>query len=133
MSMTLTEAQDTISRRWVELTSKAKAHFANLGREAKDEAVENVMFLTWHNVHALIEQGRCDDSMITTTFLFAIRQTRAGRVMKTVKDSKFRELFGHAHCIHAGLAIDAYVSQRDTIPDIVSFRVDVPAWIDSLL
>ncbi len=31
------------------------------------------------------------------------------------------------------IGTNAYVSQRDTIPDIVSFRVDVPAWIDSLL
>jgi hypothetical protein len=28
--------------------------------------------------------------------------------------------------------LDAFISERNAIPDIVSFRLDTPAWLDSL-
>ena len=56
--------------------------------------------------------------------------------MRTVRGSKFRELWDrerkNGHAIVTGLDFDAYVSKRNTIPDIVSFRVDTQAWLDSL-
>jgi DNA-binding CsgD family transcriptional regulator len=57
-------------------------------------------------------------------------------MMRRVKGSKSRELWDHArntgHSIVFGVDLDAFISERDTIPNIVSFRLDTPAWLDSL-
>ena len=129
---TLKEAQDRVTERWPELWNKARAHFHEYSPDAREEAADNAMYLTWHNLASMIEQDRCDDAMITTTFNYSLRATRSGRVMKAVHGSKFREIFSHHTCIHAGLAINAFISAKDDVPDIVSFRIDTPAWLDSL-
>jgi hypothetical protein len=119
-----------------ELQSKAKAYFDDYRPEAKDEAVANSLFLAWHHFVSLAKKGKADDQLLTRSFYFACRQSRSGRLMRTVKGSKFRELWDHAgntgHAIVCGIDLDAFISQRDRIPDIVSFRLDTPAWLASL-
>ena len=58
---TMTEARARFETRFPELQSKAKAYFADYKPEAKDEAVANSLFLTWHHFVSLIEKGKADD------------------------------------------------------------------------
>ena len=57
-------------------------------------------------------------------------------MMRAVKASKSRELWDHAcktgEAIVTGIDLDAYVSKRSTVLDIVSFRIDTQAWLESL-
>jgi hypothetical protein len=129
-------ARARFEERFPELQSKAKDYFDDSWPEAKDEAVANSLFLTWHHFVSLVKRGKADDALLTSAFYYSCRQTRSGRMMKTVKASKFRDLFDHerrhGHAIVCGINLDAFVSPRDTIPDVVSFRIDTPAWLDSL-
>jgi hypothetical protein len=133
---TMDQARTRFEERFSELQNKAKAYFNDCRPEARDEAVANSLFLTWHHFVALVRNGKADDTLLTSTFYYSCRQTRSGRMMKTVKGSRFRDLFDHerrnGHAIVCGLDLDAFVAERDTIPDIVSFRIDTPAWLDSL-
>jgi hypothetical protein len=133
---TMDQARARFEERFRELQSKAKAYFDDYRSEAKDEAVANSLFLTWHHFVALVKRGKADDTLLTSAFYYSCRQTRSGRMMKTVKASKFRDLFDHerrnGHAIVCGINLDAFVSERNTIPDIVSFRLDTPAWLDTL-
>jgi hypothetical protein len=128
---TMTEARARFETRFPELQNKAKAYFADCKPEAKDESVANSLFLTWHHFVSLIEKGKADDKLLTSTFYFSCRQTRDGRMMRAVKHEKSRELWvGDA--VQTGINLDAYVSKRDTVLDIVAFRIDTQAWLDSL-
>ena len=96
----------------------------------------NSLFLTWHHFTALIKNGKADDQLLTSTFYYSCRQTRSGRMMRTVKASKSRDLWDHAlkggHAVVTGIDLDAYVSNRTTVQDVVAFRIDTHAWLDSL-
>jgi hypothetical protein len=133
---TMTEARARFEERFPEFRNKARAYFADFTPEAKDEAIANSLFLTWHHFTTLIRKGKADDAFLTSTFYYAMRQTRCGRVMKTVKHGHFREVFDYArrggHVIVRGVDLDDYVSRRNAVPDIVSFRLDTQAWLDFL-
>ena len=104
--------------------------------EAKDEAIANSLFLTWHHFVSLVNCGKADDALLNSTFYFSCRQTRSGRMMRAVKASKSRDLHAHAsktgEAIVTGIDWEAYVGTRTTVLDIVAFRVDTQAWLDSL-
>ena len=100
--------------------------------QKRDEAIANTLFLAWKSLAPIIERGECDDTMMTSTVYYSMRATRSGRVMRATRNDKSRELWNHARCIHVGLNVNAFIADRDAIPDIVSFRVDTPAWLDSL-
>jgi hypothetical protein len=133
---TMTEARARFEQRFSEFQAKAKAYFADCKPEAKDEAVANSLFLTWNHFVSLVGQGRADDALLTSTFWFALRQTRSGRVMRAVKASKSRELWDHVrrggHAILTGLDLDQFIGKRHTIPDAVAFRIDTADWLATL-
>jgi hypothetical protein len=132
----MAQARDRFTERYLELHNKALTYFEHYPPEAKDEAIANAFYLTWYNFRSLVKRRKATDTTLTTTFWFSCRQTRAGRVMKTDKHSHTRELYDHANRIGAPLQsyfhFDAYISKRASVPDIVSFRIDTPAWLDSL-
>ncbi len=133
---TMTDARDRFEERFPEFRNKARAYFADLKPEAKDEAIANSLFLTWHHFTALVRKGKADDKLMTSAFYYAMRQTRSGRMMKTVRHGKFRELFDHARnggeAIVTGVNLDAYVGRHTTVLDAVAFRIDTRDWLDSL-
>ena len=133
---TMTEARARFEERFPELQNKARAYFEGFKPEAKDEAIANSMFLTWHHFTALIKKGKADDALLTSAFYFSMRQTRSGRMMRTVRYGHSRELFDHARkggeTIVSGINLDAYVGRRTGVLDTVAFRLDTRAWLDSL-
>jgi hypothetical protein len=129
----MAEARARFEQRFVEFHNKARAYFADFTPEAKDEAVANSLFLTWHQVTVLVKNGKADDKLLTSAFYFSCRQTRSGR---TIRASHARDLFDHARrggqVIVRGLDLDAYVNRRTSVLDIVAFKVDTRAWLESL-
>jgi len=119
-----------------ELTRMADAAFRNLGREAREEAVQNTLALAWKSYHALIEQGRADQpGIIKSVLWFSIKQTRTGRTMPGTGDTKPKDCFTHArrgHVTFVDVALDSFVADTTAIPDAVSFRIDVPAFLATL-
>jgi hypothetical protein len=133
---TMTEARARFEQRFPEFQANARAYFVDCKPEAMDEALANSLFLAWHHFVSLVGQGRADDALLTSTFWFAMRQTRSGRMMRAVKASKSRELWDHVrrggHTIVTGLDLDAFVGKRNTIPDAVAFKVDTTDWLATL-
>jgi hypothetical protein len=91
----MAQARARFEERFPEFRNKARKWFRDFGPEARDDAVANSLFLTWHYFPGLVEQGRATDALSTATFYYSMRQTRSGRMMKTVRHGHFRELFGH--------------------------------------
>lgn len=132
----MSEARSRFEDRFPVFQNKVRKCFRDYKPEARDEAVANSFFLTWHCTVSLVNSGKADDDMLTSTFWFSCRQTRSGRMMRTVKASKSRELWDLArkngHAIVTAVDFDAYVSTRNAVPDIVAFRLDTAAWLESL-
>jgi hypothetical protein len=129
---TMDQARARFEERFRELRNKARAYFADCKPEQRDENAANSLFLCWHNFVSLVKNGKADDALLTSTFWYACRATRSGRELKAVKHSRFRELWSHMSRDMRGIDLDSFVHERDSVPDIVSFRVDTPAWLDSL-
>jgi hypothetical protein len=132
----MADARARFEERFPEFQNKARAHFGDYTPEARDEAVANSLFLTWYHFASLAKNGRADEPMLTSVFYYSCRQTRSGRMMRTVKSSKSRELWDSArkggHVVATSVDFDAFVSKRSNVPDIVAFRVDTKKWLDSL-
>src|SRR5262245_21453756 len=133
---TMNDARARFEERFLEFRNKAGTYFGGYTPEAKDEAIANSLFLTWHHFTGLVRKGNADDKLLTSTFYYSMRQTRSGRMMRTVRCGHFRELFDHARngveAIVTGLNLDAYVSRHTTVLDVVAFRLDTRDWLDSL-
>jgi hypothetical protein len=84
----ITSARSRFEERFSELENKARVYFGDYKPKAKDEAIANSLFLTRHHISALIAKGKADEFLLISTFYFACRQTRSGRMMRAVKASK---------------------------------------------
>ena len=68
-------------------------------------------------------------------FYFSCRQTRSGRMMRAVKASKSPRALGpcpEVDAVVTGIDLDAFVSKRNTVLDVVAFRIDTADWLASL-
>ena len=132
----MTEARARFEARFPEFNNKARKYFSDYKPEARDEATANVLFLTWHNFVSLVQNGKADEGLLTSVFFYSCHQTRSGRMLRTVRNSKARELFDYArrsgHVIARGIDMDAYIGRGASVLDIVAFRIDTQAWLDSL-
>lgn len=117
-----------------DLTIMAAAAFRYLDPEARAEAIQNTLALAWKAYEALIRQGRgSEGGIIKSCLWYSIRQTRAGR--KAEGESRAKDVHKNAHrgrvsFEHAELK--HFASDDTPIPDQVSFRLDVPAFLSTL-
>jgi hypothetical protein len=117
-----------------DLTRMAVAAFCHLDAEAQAEAVQNALALTWRAYHALILKGRGGEpDIIRNTLWYAIRQTRCGRRAEgesRAQDAYKRARRGTVQFQRAELR--HFVSDDTPVPEAVSFRLDVPAFLATL-
>jgi len=118
-----------------ELERMATARFLYLREEAREEAVQNAICLTWQNYHVFILKGMADPGIIKSILWFSIKQTRSGRALTrsgntNAKDASTAAKRGKVKFVRVQLK--HFVSDNTPIPDAVSFRVDVPAFFSSL-
>lgn len=126
--------KDTFTSLLPDLTRMATAAFRDLRPEAREEAVQNTLALTWKAFHALIGQGRADEPGILKSVLwYSIRQTRAGR--KVDGESRAKDAYKNARkgrVRFESVELRHFVGDDTPVPDAVSFRIDVPAFFATL-
>lgn len=119
-----------------DLTRMAAAQFPNRDPESKAECIQNALALAWHGFVALIGQGRGDEPGIVQSLLwYATKQTRTGRTIPTGESTRPKDFFAHAKRGRLKLEyveLQAFVSAETPVPDAVAFRLDFPAFLDTL-
>src|SRR5205807_5902755 len=107
-----------------------------LDREARDEAVQNTLALTWQGYVSLIGQGRAGEpGIIKSVLWYSIKQTKAGRALPrsgntNAKDAMNAATAGKVHFEWADHR--AFVSDTTPVPEAVAFRIDLPEFLATL-
>ena len=115
--------------RYQEFTNKAKAYFAYLPPEAKDEAVAATLYLVWRTITQAVSQGKDVTALMTSIFWFALRQTRSGR---TIRDSHFRDVYRTGSEPMSGINMDGFVTRKASVLETIIIRVDTQEWLETL-
>jgi hypothetical protein len=133
--LTLDAVRDSFTRQLPSLQKMAKISFRHLpSPEAREESITNAVALTWKFIVTLLRKGRADEpGILASCMRFAIRQTRAGRTPQGCprkRDTLSRRWVGPTRLDDFDL--NEFVARSTPVPDAVSFRVDVPAFMDTL-
>jgi hypothetical protein len=119
-----------------ELTRMASAAFRDRDPDAREEAVQNTLALAWHAYAALILRRRgMDEGLIKSVLWYSVRQTRAGRTLPSGGDTKPKCPFEYAKKGRVSFEradLRDFVSDDTPVPDAVSYRIDVPAFFETL-
>jgi hypothetical protein len=119
-----------------DLIRMAAAKFRHLDPDAREEAIQNTLALTWHGYVGLIRQGRGDEPGIAQSILwYAVKQTRAGRTVPTGESTRPKDFYAHAKRGRLRLEyveLHEFVSDTTPVPEAVAFRLDFPAFLDTL-
>lgn len=117
-----------------EMQRMAAAAFRHLDPEAREEAIQNCLALTWKAYLSLTEQGRADEPGVLKSCLwYSIKQTRAGR--RAEGESRAKDAYKNARrgrVRFETVELRHFVSDETPVPDAVSFRIDVPAFLATL-
>jgi hypothetical protein len=117
---------------WMEKT--ARLAFRNLDAEKRAEEVSNVIALAWKAWVRLGERGRADNPLLLKSVLYySIRQSKVGRTVCSAakpRDPLALRVYGKVKFDPWNLA--DFVGKETPIPEQVSFRVDVPAFLATL-
>jgi hypothetical protein len=118
-----------------------RAAFARIGlqgRDALDEAAHNAVALAFENVARCAARGKvrgADDLLRFTkqSLWWAVRHTSAGRTVarKPNPDKQSGDVYEKMSRTPAP-DLDGYIGKGTPVPDAVSFRVDLPAFLATL-
>jgi len=110
--------------------------FRHLDPERREEAVQNVLALAWKFAHVLFRQGRFDNPGILKSVLtYAIRQTKSGRTVQGKGSRKSKDALDYrdrGRVTFEQTDLTDFIGRTTPIPEQVSFRVDVPAFLATL-
>ncbi len=117
---------------WMQKT--ARLAFRNFDLEKRAEEVSNVIALAWKAWVRLGERGRADNPLLLKSVLFySIRQSKVGRTVCSAakpRDPLVLRAYGKVKFDPWNLA--DFVGKETPIPEQVSFRVNVPAFLATL-
>ena len=126
----LSSVQNAFVNRLPTLRKMARISFRNL----PPECITNSVALAWKGFHALARKGREQElGILDSCMRFSIRQTRAGRTPQGCprkKDVLALRWVGPTRLDDFDL--NQFVARNTPIPDAVSFRIDVPAFMVTL-
>ena len=113
----------------------ARLHFRFIpNADAREEAVQNTLGLTWKAFRGLILRNRAEEpGMLRACLKFSVKQTRAKRSPQgcpRVKDVLHQRQIGKAK--FEDFDLGQFVSRSTPVFEEVRFRIDVPAWLDTL-
>jgi hypothetical protein len=133
-TMVCAKSQSVFTSRLPELQRIARSAFRHLSPDRRDEAVQNVVTLTWKQYRALIIKGRPDAvDMLRSILYYAIRQTKCGRMIQgcpSAKDTFEKRRRGEV--IAVDIDVHDLMSRTTPVLEAVSFRVDLPRFFDTL-
>ena len=117
-----------------EMCRIASSHFRHLDNDKRDEAVQNTLAFVWKFAHVLLSKGRMNDPDILKSILwFAVKQTKSKRTVQgkaKTKDALDYRDRGRATFEHTDL--NGLIGRATPVPEQVSFRMDVPAFLSTL-
>ena len=132
--LNLSTVQNVFVQQLPSLQKMAKIQFRNLPPEAKQESITNAIALTWKFFYNLFLKNRSEEpGILASCMRFAIRQTREGRTPQGCpkkKDTLTRRWVGPTRL--DGFNLEEFVGRSTPVPDAVSFKVDVPEFLDTL-
>jgi len=126
--------QDSFVARLPWMRSTARAAFQHLDGENCEEKVAAVIALAWKHWHHLGERGRADEPGILKSVLFySVKQIKAGRRIDSAgKPRDVLSLRAYGKVKFEPGHLDDYVGKHDQVLDVVSFKIDVPRFFNSL-
>jgi hypothetical protein len=126
--------QDTFVNRLPWMRSTVRAAFQKLDSEKREEVVSNTIALAWKAWARLNERGRASEpGLLKAVIWYSIRQTKAGRRIDSARkprDPLSLRIYGKA-TFEPGCLKD-FVGKETPVPEQVIFRVDIPAFLESL-
>lgn len=112
----------------------ARMSFRHLGQDLCDEAISNTVALAWKHWCRLNERDRAGEPGILKAIAwYSIRQSKAGRRIDSAgkpRDPLALRVYGKANFEPWNL--EDYVGKETPVPEQVSFRMDVPAFLSTL-
>jgi DNA-directed RNA polymerase specialized sigma24 family protein len=130
----LATLQDSFVRYLPWMRKTARLAFQNLEADKQDEQIAATLALAWKHWHRLGERGRADEPGILKSVLFySVKQIRAGRRIDSAgKPRDVLSLRAYGKVRFEPGHLDDYVGKHDEVLDVVSFRLDVPAFLATL-
>jgi hypothetical protein len=136
--MTFEMLRDEFARQLPVLEALTEPHFRRLGPEARGEAVQNTICLTWKGYQALCEKGRGEEEDIIRKVLWwAVKQTKVGRSITGSGRPGRGTMDAYAAARKGGAAFEhtdfnMLIGDDTPIPDAVAFGIDHPAFMATL-
>lgn len=136
--MLTADFQTQFVARLSEMQDLAAGHFHHLDPEAREEAVQNSIVLAYRYAKRLVEQGKDAEGLLKSVLWWACRHTRHGRQGGGRAKAKPKCVLDYARrgigdvIVESGLNLNHFIGQAASIPDAVAFRVDIPAFLDTL-
>ena len=130
----LNDLRDSFTQSLPDLRQLARSRFFGLDPEARQEAVTNALALTWMFIHRLFLKGRAEEPGILNSCLwYAIKHTKEGRTPQgcpMAKDAFQKRRLGKVRFEEFDL--NNFVGRSTPVFEHAAFRVDVPAFLDTL-
>ena len=130
----LNSLRESFTRQVPNLRRMATSKFIRLPAELRQECVANALALTWVFIYRLWKKGRDKEPNILRSCLwYACKQTKEGRTPQGCprkKDVLTRRWVGPTRLPDFDLS--EFVARSTPVPDAVSFKVDVPEFLDTL-
>jgi hypothetical protein len=133
--MPVATLQDSFVRYLPWMRKTARLAFQNLDSEKREENIAATIALAWKHWHRLGERGRAGEPGILKSVLFySIKQTKAGRRIDTAAKPRCPmtlRAWGKVNFEPGNL--EDFVGWTTPVLDAVSFRIDIPRFLDSFL
>jgi hypothetical protein len=130
----LNSLRESFTRQLPNLRRMASSKFICMTPDTRQEAIANALALTWMFIYRLFKKGRSDEPGILRSCLwYAVKQTKEGRTPQgcpRAKDLFHVRRFGKAR--FEEFDAEQFVGRFTPVFDQVSFRLDVPAFLDTL-
>jgi hypothetical protein len=119
---------------WIpRMQRRARLRFLYLPPDLRQEAIANSLALAWKFFYALFLKGRVDAPEVLKSCLhYALKQTNCGR---TVQSSRCRDAYDQKRTGRAKFSdfdVSNFIGRNTPVPDQVSFRLDIPAFFNTL-
>jgi hypothetical protein len=130
-----TTLQEKFEARIETVIGIAENRFARLNGEARDESISNTLALSWKYYLRLAAQGKHDDDRAFKAMVhWATRHTRQGRMPQSRGKSKDALDYRNRGRVRfdSAFSLDSFIGERTPIPEVVAYRIDVPAFLATL-
>jgi len=130
---TLTALEDCFTTHIDWMRKVTEMNFRQFDPDRREEAVQNTLCLAWKFFHRLFHQGRANPGILKSVLWYAIRQTKSKRTIQGTSRSKdalqYRE---RGRVKFEQTDLDGLIGRSTPVPEQVSFRMDVPAFLSTL-